>query len=666
MEVFFSGDWYQATYIIDGLKASQRFAEALSAGGHLRWAVVLFSFFGFLYYLGQALQKKCNLEIPFMYLLFVPFWLSFGLNNPVDIRVGSAPFESPLESEKATLQLKIKSLQSQIAKSASADLLHEGQNLKEAKVRLRLVNDMLAAKETKLGQAPLPVAYLYQLSNAIGLGVWAILEDVKPEELASRRSQALILNNLSTQTDLSPGERAAAAQVSNCLSAKGEFLALIDIDKKEALNGRELGKNLETYAGAAAHNLMSGRQVVKKACNNVSKNLMTEVDKSISEEDIKAYNASWQLPKWLPWLGGRVITNKGQQEKVDFIATQLNLSTDELKKMSEDEISKSFIRQKKLNAMVDEWIDGGLDDFGTPPTRMSQSGFKATAGGFMADWMGGFALSIKPFIHLIISWSWRLALISGPIMILIALLPKHHFSAPAGYAFALLFLSLWQVVVNDIELYSSRQEARRINVSVPATGVGNKLSKFMVGGWEELTGDFEVADVVAGAAVAGKPAIKAGFWVGGLQKIKTIFASIPKASPQTAVLSGVGVGLATVGYAGFQANERIKIEEGSYEELVHAAATGLNPGLEALYGGYLGRQRTIIEDARSHSAMLESILLLASPIIVLIFFMGGYKMISSLGVGAAAGAAGSAVANTIGGAAVSKLGGMGGRTGGGK
>jgi len=665
MELFFGGDYNQMSFIINGLQISEKLTAAFNSGGHLRWMVILFSFGSFLFYIAQAIQKKVAIGIPFLYLILMPFWLQLSFNTPVDISIGSAPFESPLAAEESSLKLQIQNLEKKIKaaeENGTTSQTAARQDLEAKKSRLKMVSKFANASEKTLGQAPLPVAYLYNLSQAASLGLWAVLNDAHPSDLAGRRYQTLMLNNVSQDVQLSPEERNAAAQISNCLTMKSMLVTEIGKQAQRVAQGSP--RYVDQRTEGAAKEILSYRKWVEEACNSVTKTTMDSIDKSITPEEIKLYESSYDIASWIPLIGGATFGKKDDADKLKFIESQLHLTKEQLKKMSSAEISKTFIRQKHLEKMSSDWQDGLID----PPSGLRNSsgmdpaGFKSSAGSIFTDWMADFMLAFKPYLKLTISWAWHFALICGAVMCLIALIPKYHLAAPLGYAFALLFLGVWQVTVNYIELYSSKLEAQEVIINSPATNPLNYVGRLAAGAIDELTGDLEPTDAAAAVAIGAKPAIKTGFAAWSLKGIRTVLAK----TPTSAIVGTVATG---VGYAGYQSYVKETAATDSYESMLSAASTSINPAFSALYSGLVTQQRNTVKQARSHAKMMEAILLMASPLITLIFFFGGYKMLSGLGVGAAASSAAGALGNTIGGSAVGKLGLIGGgvgRPGGGK
>jgi len=442
---------------------------------------------------------------------------------------------------------------------------------------------------------------------------------------------------MANDPQLSATEKSLMNAYSECLIAKQTYVNQVSLigqnvskgiqvnaSQDPALKGKEL-------ADAWAAVIYPSKEKMDATCKSVSSNFGKTIDASISQSDIDDFTSGFSL------FGHDFF----KEDKGKYLAGTLGIPKEKLIGMSEDEIAKAFYRSKKIEAMGKNLRDHMADISGSSAGSglLEKTGsIKESVGGFFTEWLGGFMLSVKPFLQDSINFIFFLLPIAFFFTILASFIPKYHWKAHQMFISAFIFVFAWQFTILVIE--KNQAAAENANVGVMSSG-DNKLDyvgNFITGSWDQLVGSSAV-DLAAGGAVAGKAAMtKAG------QAAISHMLFLAKTNPPAAIISSVGAASFAVGTAGYNAAQKLNKENAEFNNLLMAEGS-IDPGFTAIADGVLQSQRRKVEAAKSRGSTLHAILLLASPIIAMFIVFGSWYGLGS--VGSMAGQAASSVGGSV-------------------
>jgi len=664
MNPYLLGDWPAIQAFVEGVKTQTSVLNLFAGGGNLRWVIGALLVTGFSLVIWRLVSEKKFRHLT--WVVFVPVWLSICF-KPVDVSLPSPAIAPALSDSVSAAELDLKNAQSFLSQAKS----EPGQpRLEEAQAQVAQANaDLIRLRQLeqagggKVGVVSAPFSFVFGQLNALAVNLWEAIDAVAWNDvsLVDRLGQAAIAKQLSFQAGLSPTEKLVADGLAECLKAKQIYSEQMVKVKKWADEGVQptgrSGLSGEELAAAWSDVLLPTRQQAEDACQGADDNLYAAIDKSITEEEVRSFTHAFTIGKF-----GFFKLNNAQKKKE--LAAMLGVAEGDLDGRSEEEIAKMFLRQKKLAAMSGE-LQRKLEASGTGMTATRDPGLKAAAGSWVAEALGGFAQSMKPFMTDSLNFCLKFVVAFFPIAVLLSLIPGAWKKAMLGYVFGLSFVLLWQVMVLTIEKHTA--EIMRVEVAAQggSDSWGDTTRRLLVGTWNQLTGNAGTGEVVAGGAVAAAAAKTSV----GRQAIMD-FLTYAKMSPQGFLASSALSGVVIAATAGVDADAKLDSEQARFDKIIRGEI-GVSPALADLASGMIDVQRAQIQEIHARAEMNSALWLLASPFLTIIFLMGGWALI-----GSAAGMAGPMVAqigqqvgSTIGsavGGAATRMGGMGGRIGGGK
>jgi len=647
------GDFQQLQSQLHGLDLAQKTMEFSGPGEWLGIMLTIIFFLVFLFYLTEVVRRRTPIYTPFAYLVLIALWWGFAFSPVVNVELGDNLGDANLSSEQAKLRLRVSSLQTKIASMQSIDP-RPATKLAQTKQRLKFVDGLIAQQNKPVAKTSLLIALCYTSAKVFYLGAQAVIDAVSYRRGTDRQYQAQLMRSMADAPFLTPDERTIGQQLSNCLLAKQMLVRRTGQHARRIAALNQLRKNPKVNKAQiadAASQIDFEQNQVRQQCNQMSKRLMSSIDKAISPADVQNFETAYTYNILGVDVGKHKVSN---QERRDFLLAQAGLSLSQVKGMSSTNLAKTFLRYKHLVALSDAWQKGAFDDRFEDTGKTSQKGFKASLGGGFMDWMSGWLLSIKPIIKLVLNFSWMAVLWSGAVAGVLSLLPTWHFKAPIYLFLAITFLGLWQVTNNLIEGWAAHLSAK----NVAAQKMPNDyMSRLALDTYDSLVGGYE-GDALAAGAAGVKPAMASK---------QMIVKALSKVSTRAKIGGAAGLlvaGATQVGLSAYGASLRIKKESDAYNRLIAVQAGGLNPGLDGIFSGFLQAQQSSIRAAARHGQTLEALLLLAAPLLVgVIFFGGGHRLLGGLS-SSTAGQAAMGMGNSVGGAGLGRIMGGGGRMGG--
>jgi len=669
MQINTMGDFSQMKFVLDGVAYLSAMRDAV-AGPELGWIVLIIAFLTFTFYLFQAATKK-QFWPPIIFLLMGPILLNMAVFTTEPVTAGTAKGDVQLAQQIASAEATIFSAERQMAAGGEAKLI-AASDLAIAQRKLVAFREIERSQTVSVGEVPVLFASIYTITQAAGSAVWNVLSKVQPMEMNSRKYQAAIAHDLSLNLALSPIEQQVMRQLNKCLAAKTNFAGrLEDLTAGEYRMPEYTGPSVTSAEWPAYEEMWKNRVIdgvdfhrnyTEKMCSGLDAEMTSAIDASISQSEIDLYQNVTVAPSWLPGIGGKKYGGTDAPEMQEWLASQMGIDADEVKKMSPEKLSKMYLRYKHIQAIAERLSDdaeSAADEsrlsFIEPGQQPSESA-KGVMGGMMTSFLLEFAISAKPWIFRGMNYIWLFAMIAYVPAMLLAMTPGNHLRVPLGYLSFLLFMAMWQVTVNVIEANAASRESERVGLAAATTSHVDKLGAIGGNVWNNLKSS--ASDLVLGGAAASQSsAARAAIRQGLAQGLRS-----PAAIP-VAVTTALTLGISSV------SEEWQMMSEEQKELGLLLEGTGkLSPLLMAAANGAVSAQRQVIQQSRDKSLGMEALLLIISPIATTLLFFGGFQAVAALNVGGQAAAAGQALGNTFAGMGVSRLAGgsKGSPTGGGK
>jgi len=639
MKLYLLGDWAQAQSFITGLKIQEGLLSWLFIDNRWVLGIALVCVFSFAVY--TFLKEKKFGAFASTVILFTLYVGVLGKIVPVTIHTPA--MSSSMESSIAQGELRV----SQASAALEAAQNQPGQpNIMTAQDTLSYAtNDLAKLKKLDLGvgaevaKANVLFAFYYTFVDVVFLSAWEVFDSVDQSISVKQRGiQAGISEFMANDPQLNSDEKSMVGAYSECLIKKQTYLDQLQQIGQNVAGGIQVNDSQnpplvgEDLANAWAEIIYPSREEMDAVCQTLTGNFGKTVDAGISQADIENFKGGYTV------FGHTFFAdNQGK-----YLAKTLGLPAEKLVGMSDDEIAKTFYRAKKMEAMGKELKNKMSDISGSTAGvgLLEKSGIKASVGGFFSEWLGGFMLSVKPFLQDSINFIFYLLPIAFFFTVLASFIPKYHWKAHQMFISAFIFVFAWQFTVLVVEKHAAYIEQSSVGVMSSGDGVGEYVSNFVTGSWDQITGA-SVVDAGAGAAVTTKVAATK---VGQAAIAKILVAA--KLHPITAVVSTVGSASYAVGSAGYNAVVKMDKENAEFNKLLMEEGK-IDPGFVAIADGALSAQRTQIEAAKSRASMNEALWLLASPMLAMFLAFGSWFGLGSVGqmAGQAASSVGGSVAS---------------------
>lgn len=627
MKIYLLGGWGTVISFTRGLKSLQSLWSWIF-GPQMHWLIGVLISIIFLYSIGQLLNKNFK---PLALIILIPIYVSV-MKYEVPAVLPTPAMSTGLSSTINQAQQRVQSAQTALSQAQAANAGVDAASVKLAAAegdlrRLQALNITDSGKV--VAQVPVGFALPFIVTDAVALGVWHSINSVSFNSvtLQDRSVQSYLSNALAASPQLTPTEKAVADSLSKCLSAKQAYVeqsAKIagyvrqGIDPNPNQSPPRTGKAL---ADAWSGILQPSRTAMKQACNQMTPQLASALDASITPADVKNFEGGFQI-------GGESWFQTATPDKVQYLAAQMGVPASDLQGKSPDQIAKMFLRYKKLEA-ISKQLTSNLDQVGSGAAGAgynAKTSFSSTAAGMLANWLGSFGLSVKPFILQALNFCVFLLPVSFFFVLLLSLWPRSFKRAWSSFLIGLIFVFSWQVTILVIEKYVAAKNQQTVAMQQPKSGFGY-LGQLIDGTFQNLTGGAESGngDAVAGAAGAAKVATSKT----GIKVISKILAAGSDIALPAAVVSTLATGALSV----VSAKHALDKNSQNFANLLLSDG-GMDPALESLAGGLVDRQRSQIEKAQARSATIEAGLLVASPFLAMVMALGAWFLAGQAGLGA--------------------------------
>jgi len=639
MKLYLLGDWAQAQSFIAGLKIQEAMLQWLFIDNRWLIAIALVIVFAFAVYV--FLKDKKFGAWAGTIILFTLYIAVLGHYVPVTMRTPA--MSSSMSSSISQANIRVSAAQNAVTAAqgepGQPNVMIAKDRLAAANLDLQKLQKLDINVSSSVANANVLFAFYYTFVDTIFLNAWEVFDSIDSSiSVKDRGMQAAITEFMANDPQLSASEKSLMNAYSECLIAKQTYVQQVSLIGQNVSRGIQVNASQDPplkgkeLADAWATVVWPSKESMDATCKSVSTNFGKTIDAGISQAEIDDFKGGFTL------FGQRFFGD----DKGKYLAGTLGISADKLVGMSDDDIARAFYRAKKLESMGKNLRDHMADVSGSSAGSglLEKSGVKAAVGGFFTSWIGGFALSAKPFLNDSLNFIFYLLPIAFFFTILASFIPKYHWKAHQMFISAFIFVFAWGFTILIVEKYAAAAEAADVGVMSSSSGNGY-VANFVTGAWDQLTGASSVVDAGAGAAVTGKAAMtKAG------QAAISKMLFLAKTNPVSAVISSVGSASFAVGTAGYNAAQKLNTENAEFNNLLMAEGS-IDPGFVAIANGVLTNQRAQIEAAKSRSKTNEAMWLLFSPMLAMFLAFGSW-----FGLGQVGGMAGQA-ASSVGGSVAS-------------
>jgi len=636
MKLLLMGDWSQANSFLQGLKIQDGLLNWLFVQNRWVISIALVVVFAFSIY-SFLKDKKLGTSV----LTILLFTLYVGiLNHSVPVTMHTPVLSSSMESSIAQAKLRVSTAQNAVsaaqAETGQPNVMQAKDRLASANLDLQKLQKLDVPVGSVVGHANVLFSLYFTFTDAVFLSAWEVINKTDQSiSVKDRTMQASISEFMANDPQLTETEKALMNAYSECLIAKQTYVKQVSLIGQNVSRGIQVNASQDPplkgkeLADAWAAVIFPSKQAMDATCKSVSNNFGKTIDSSISPAEIDDFAGGFTL------FGHRF----GANDKAKYLAGTLGVPATKLIGMSDNDIARAFYRSKKLEAMGKNLRDHMANISGSAAGAgiIEKSGIKSSIGGFFTEWLGGFMLSVKPFLQDSINFIFYLLPIVFFFTILASFIPKYHWKAHQMFISAFIFVFAWQFSVLVIEKHAAAIEQANIGVMAEGTGL-DYASNFITGSWDQLIGSSGV-DTAAGAAVAGKAAATK---LGQQAISKMLF--LAKTNPPAAIISSVGSASFAIGTAGYNSAQKLNKENKEFNNLLMDEGS-IDPGFVAIADGVLQAQRKQVRAAQSRASMNEALWLLASPMIAMFLAFGSWFGLGS--VGSMAGQAASSVGGSV-------------------
>lgn len=627
MEMNTIGDLSQLKLMLDGIAFLDELTAALATPSRLGWIVIILFFFTLLYYLNEVLTgKRKHLASVAAFIIGMPILLDFALYSRVPVQVGGASASLEIREQININKADIEAARALAMTGDHHDIIMGSRHVAVLEAANEDLKKMLTGQNSAVAHVPQLFASIFTISQAAGQGIWSVLSTVQLLDPSSRQYQAVVTDALSHSPQISAVEQQSMHRLAECLRQKMNFPRELNSFSVNAsvLRERNDDTELRKKVDRALENLDSLRQRAARICQGIGGEMAQAVDDSITPEQIEIYKGGYVLP-----LVGRVGA-ADREDKIEFLAGQIGLSAEQARGMSDDELTRAFLRYKHIQALDGEmeryltgeagWFDGETV-VARKEIKLPDPPIKAQIGEVAVDWIGEFLLGVRPIIKAGINYLWFFLIISWSAVCIWMILPGTHFKAPLYFLHGCIFLVMWSVTINLIETYSARLETAEVGLAQQTSGPVDKLSVIAGDAWKNLKNS--ASDLaVGGGAAAGSAAFRQV-----LAGIATSASAGPGLIPAVAANA-----LALGAKATTDAWQKLSVEQQKMAKVIGEVGE-VDPLLLSMANGSVASQRKVMEDIRNERATMEGLLLLASPLITFLTWFLGFKAIAGLNMG---------------------------------